>query len=206
MNCSAIPVSNGTCTDCSQTGTCLEVLCDDGYEADGLSCVPVCPENCKTCVKGVCSECNNGYTLKDGLCAVSCDRYNVGRGTCAECDESRCTDAECDGKNAYFDPAIGKCGVECDANQYLDSSYACRDCPAGQTSAGGWFANPTNCYSCDSIPVDGGRCTACKNGSCTKAECENGYALDSSKTACIAVRVTCESPLTISDDGCCCVK
>ena len=181
--------------------------CENGYTLsdDRLSCIPSCPENCKTCSNGVCTDCGDGYTLNDGKC-LDCSVYNVGNGTCTACDEYGCTDAECNGSNAFFNPTFRKCGVECDVNQYLDSSYTCRDCPAGQTSPGGWFANPTDCYSCDSIPVDGGRCTECKNGSCTKAECEDGYVLDSTGRTCIAALASCLSPLKISDDGCCCVK
>ena len=165
-----------------------------------------CPANCAECSDWEqCTKCNDGYTLQNGVC-LDCSVYNVGNGTCTECDEYGCTDAECNGSNAFFNPTFRKCGVECDANQYLDSSYTCRDCPAGQTSSGGWFANPTDCYSCDSIPVDGGRCTECKNGSCTKAECEDGYVLDSMGRTCIAALASCLSPLKISDDGCCCVK
>ncbi len=144
--------------------------------------------------------------LQNGECVAACDRYDVGNGTCTECDSYGCTDAECNGSNGFFNPIFRKCGVECDVNQYLDSSYTCQDCPAGQTSTGGWLATPTNCYSCESIPVDGGTCTECQDGSCTKARCENGYVLDASGTACIAARATCSSPLKISDDGCCCVK
>jgi len=165
-----------------------------------------CPANCAECSDWEqCTKCNDGYTLQNGVC-VDCSAFNVGNGTCTECDEYGCTDAECNGSNTFFNPTFRKCGVECDVNQYLDSSYTCRDCPAGQTSSGGWFANPTNCYSCDSIPVDGGRCTECKNGSCTKAECEDGYVLDSMGRTCIAALASCLSPLKISDDGCCCVK
>lgn len=193
------------CAACDSWGFCYQ--CENGYTLsdDRLSCLPACSENCKTCSNGVCTDCDDGYTLNDGKC-IDCSTYNVGNGTCTECDEYGCTDAECNGINAFFNPTFRKCGVECDANQYLDSSYTCRDCPAGQTSPGGWFANPTNCYSCDSIPVDGGRCTECKNGSCTKAECENGYVLDSMGRTCIAALASCSSPLKISDDGCCCVK
>lgn len=193
------------CAACDSWGFCYQ--CENGYTLsdDRLSCLPACSENCKTCSNGVCTDCGDGYTLNDGKC-LDCSVYNVGNGTCTACDEYGCTDAECNGINAFFNPTFRKCGVECDANQYLDSSYTCRDCPAGQTSPGGWFANPTNCYSCDSIPVDGGRCTECKNGSCTKAECEDGYVLDSTGRTCIAALASCLSPLKISDDGCCCVK
>ena len=193
------------CAACDSWGFCYQ--CENGYTLsdDRLSCLPACSENCKTCSNGVCTDCDDGYTLNDGKC-LDCSVYNVGNGTCTACDEYSCTDAECNGINAFFNPTFRKCGVECDANQYLDSSYTCRDCPAGQTSPGGWFANPTNCYSCDSIPVDGGRCTECKNGSCTKAECEDGYVLDSTGRTCIAALASCLSPLKISDDGCCCVK
>ena len=174
------------------------------YVLDHYYC---CPENCAECSDwGQCTTCNDGYTLQDGACVAGCDQYDVGNGTCTECDSSGCTDAECNGTNAYFDPAHRKCGVECDVNQYLDASYTCQDCPAGQTSTGGWLTTPTNCYSCGSIPVDGGTCTECQDGVCTKARCENGYVLDASGTACIAARATCSSPLKISDDGCCCVK
>ena len=193
------------CSSCNVGGYCIQ--CESGYTLsdDRLSCLPACSENCKTCSNGVCTDCGDGYTLNDGKC-LDCSVYNVGNGTCTECDEYGCTDAECNGSNAFFNPTFRKCGVECDVNQYLDSSYTCRDCPVGQTSSGGWFANPTNCYSCDSIPVDGGRCTECKNGSCTKAECEDGYVLDSTGRTCIAALASCLSPLKISDDGCCCVK
>ena len=193
------------CAACDSWGFCYQ--CENGYTLsdDRLSCLPACSENCKTCSNGVCTDCGDGYTLSDGKC-LDCSVYNVGNGTCTECDEYGCTDAECNGSNTFFNPTFRKCGVECDVNQYLDSSYTCRDCPAGQTSSGGWFANPTNCYSCDSIPVDGGRCTECKNGSCTKAECEDGYVLDSTGRTCIAALASCLSPLKISDDGCCCVK
>lgn len=193
------------CAACDSWGFCYQ--CENGYTLsdDRLSCLPACSENCKTCSNGVCTDCGDGYTLNDGKC-LDCSVYNVGNGTCTECDEYGCTDAECNGSNAFFNPTFRKCGVECDVNQYLDSSYTCRDCPAGQTSSGGWFANPTNCYSCDSIPVDGGRCTECKDGSCTKAECEDGYVLDSTGRTCIAALASCLSPLKISDDGCCCVK
>ena len=193
------------CAACDSWGFCYQ--CENGYTLsdDRLSCLPACSENCKTCSNGVCTDCDDGYTLNDGKC-LDCSVYNVGNGTCTACDEYSCTDAECNGINAFFNPTFRKCGVECDANQYLDSSYTCRDCPAGQTSPGGWFANPTNCYSCDSIPVNGGRCTECKNGSCTKAECEDGYVLDSTGRTCIAALASCLSPLKISDDGCCCVK
>lgn len=193
------------CAACDSWGFCYQ--CENGYTLsdDRLSCLPACSENCKTCSNGVCTDCDDGYTLNDGKC-LDCSVYNVGNGTCTACDEYGCTDAECNGSNAFFNSTFRKCGVECDANQYLDSSYTCRDCPAGQTSPGGWFANPTNCYSCDSIPVDGGRCTECKNGSCTKAECEDGYVLDSTGRTCIAALASCLSPLKISDDGCCCVK
>ena len=193
------------CAACDSWGFCYQ--CESGYTLsdDRLSCLPSCPENCKTCSNGVCTDCNDGYTLNNGKC-IDCSIYNVGNGTCTACDEYGCTDAECNGSNAFFNPTFRKCGAECDVNQYLDSSYTCRDCPAGQTSPGGWFANPTNCYSCDSIPVDGGRCTECKNGSCTKAECEDGYVLDSTGRTCIAALASCLSPLKISDDGCCCVK
>ena len=174
------------------------------YVLDHYYC---CPENCAECSDwGQCTTCNDGYTLQDGACVAGCDQYDVGNGTCTECDSSGCTDAECNGTNAYFDPTFRKCGVECDVNQYLDSSYTCQDCPAGQTSTGGWLTTPTNCYSCESIPVDGGTCTECQDGVCTKARCENGYVLDASGTACIAARATCSDPLKISDDGCCCVK
>lgn len=193
------------CAACDSWGFCYQ--CENGYTLsdDRLSCLPACSENCKTCSNGVCTDCGDGYTLNDGKC-LDCSVYNVGNGTCTACDEYGCTDAECNGSNAFFNPTFRKCGVECDTNQYLDSSYTCRDCPAGQTSPGGWFANPTNCYSCDGIPVDGGRCTECKNGSCTKAECEDGYVLDSTGRTCIAALASCLSPLKISDDGCCCVK
>lgn len=193
------------CAACDSWGFCYQ--CESGYTLsdDRLSCLPSCPENCKTCSNGVCTDCNDGYTLNNGKC-LDCSVYNVGNGTCTACDEYGCTDAECNGSNAFFNPTFRKCGAECDVNQYLDSSYTCRNCPAGQTSPGGWFANPTDCYSCDSIPVDGGTCTECKNGSCTKAECEDGYVLDSTGRTCIAALASCLSPLKISDDGCCCVK
>ena len=181
-------------------------VCQSGYYDNGESCSS-CGNGCSECSDaGACTACENGYTLQDGECVVACDQYDVGNGTCTECDSSGCTDAECNGTNAYFDPTFRKCGVECDVNQYLDASYTCQDCPAGQTSTGGWLTTPTNCYSCASIPVDGGTCTECQDGVCTKARCENGYVLDASGTACIAARATCSSPLKISDDGCCCVK
>lgn len=199
---------NATCSD----GSTLKSKVMEHYYKETSSSMSIehyycCPENCAECSDwGQCTTCNDGYTLQDGACVAGCDQYDVGNGTCTECDSSGCTDAECNGTNAYFDPTFRKCGVECDVNQYLDASYTCQDCPAGQTSTGGWLTTPTNCYSCASIPVDGGTCTECQDGVCTKARCENGYVLDASGTACIAARATCSDPLKISDDGCCCVK
>ena len=181
-------------------------VCQSGYYDNGESC-SACGGGCSECSgPNSCTACEDGYTLQDGECVAACDRYDVGNGTCTECDSYGCTDAECNGSNGFFNPIFRKCGVECDVNQYLDASYTCQDCPAGQTSTGGWLTTPTNCYSCDSIPVDGGTCTECQDGVCTKARCENGYVLDASGRACIAARATCSSPLKISDDGCCCVK
>ena len=194
--CSDIAVAGGECTSCSYDGSvCESVSCNEGWtNASVTSCTAT-----KVCSAG-------GFWDEESQSCKRCDTYMIANGGCVECDAKACSKAECDKPNMTFDQNAQKCGVECAADTYLDASFACKACEKGQYAAGGWSAEPTNCTACSAIAVEGGTCVECENGECLKASCGDGWRLDESGKKCLKNAANCLDGLTVSADGCCCVK
>ena len=194
--CSDIVVAGGECTSCSYDGSvCESVSCAEGWtNASVTSCTAT-----KVCSAG-------GFWDEESQSCKRCDTYMIANGGCVECDAAGCSKAECDKPNMTFDQSAQKCGVECAADTYLDASFACKACEKGQYAAGGWSAEATSCTACSAIAVEGGTCLECSNGECLKASCGNGWRLDESGKKCLKNAANCLDGLTVSADGCCCVK
>lgn len=195
-SCSDITVVGGECTSCSYDGSvCESVSCAEGWtNASVTSCTAT-----KVCSAG-------GFWDEENQSCKRCDTYMIANGGCVECDAKACSKAECDKPNMTFDQSAQKCGVECAADTYLDASFACKACEKGQYAAGGWSAEATSCTACSAIAVEGGTCVECANGECLKASCGDGWRSDESGKKCLKNAANCLDGLTVSADGCCCVK
>ena len=192
--------ASGNCRPCSDScsydgSVCESVSCNEGWtNASVTSCTAT-----KVCSAG-------GFWDEESQSCKRCDTYMIANGGCVECDAAGCSKAECDKPNMTFDQNAQKCGVECAADTYLDASFECKACEKGQYSAGGWSAEATSCTACSTIAVEGGTCVECANGECLKASCGDGWRLDESGKKCLKNAANCLDGLTVSADGCCCVK
>ncbi len=167
----------GPCLDveCSDNGACVEVDgdascdCDDGFEADGLSCVAENGDNNQP--GDPCDDINcgpNGSCVDDGDGNPACDcdaDYEADGLSCVLADP--CTEYECEPN--------GNCELDGDGNPECDCNDGYE--PQGDTCAP--EDTPCDVFSCE----PNGSCEVDANGN-AECDCDAGY--EPSGTTCVA--------------------
>ncbi len=167
----------GPCLDvnCSNNGACTEVDgepacdCDDGFEADGLSCVATNGNNDPP--GDPCEDINcgpNGSCVDDGTGNPACDcdiDYEADGLSCVLADP--CTEYECEPN--------GSCELDGDGNPECDCNEGYE--PQGDTCAP--EDTPCDVFNCE----PNGSCEVDANGN-AQCDCDTGY--EPSGTSCVA--------------------
>ncbi len=173
--CSTIPVSNATCSACSQSGKCTAATCKSGYYKlnaigkDSLAC-GVCPAG--TYINGgSCAYCSSG-TFTSGQNQSSCSvcssiKIAVGNsGTTVDCSScsstGKCTAFTC--PTGYYSNGT-KC-VNCPTGcSSCSSASSCSACSSGYFLKGGTCHKEIPCCSyCSSCDKTTGTCSSCNGG------------------------------------------
>ncbi|XP_076844464.1 proprotein convertase subtilisin/kexin type 5 isoform X2 [Brachyhypopomus gauderio] len=181
VNSNACELCHKACATCAAAGIKSCDRCAVGYLMEEWKCVSSCSQgfypvhsysdptgqtqnscrrcdaSCLKCVgpgKGNCSDCVNGYSLRNGVCVLihdcSTGEYQDESGNCHVCDR---TCRKCKGSNN--DDCIG-----CSASRWLDDGQCVTHCPKGKYKSSG------QCHVCDHTCaqcVDAGpaNCTSC---------------------------------------------
>ena len=191
--CSTISVANGTCAECTTTGTCTKVTCSDGYYVSGTTC----------------KLCEAGYYCTGGVrnpCHAGAYQDQTGQTTCKPCSAGRYA--------ANDSKPHAECTC-CAAGTFAASGAAtgCSSCPSGT------FANSscsTGCIPCTvlSVPtcgkngpyVAGTNCSGCNasTGECTDVTCRSDTVKESGLccVACGAMFGTCATCTMSSCTSC----
>ena len=87
-----------------------------------MICEP-CSDNCSVCTNAnTCSNCDDGYYVKNGMCVTDCgEGYFLGYDECYECEES-CLN--CTGNGSDY------C-TECESPLYFHEDKCLDSCPTG---------------------------------------------------------------------------
>ena len=204
-----ISIANGKCTACSSDKTCTAATCNDGYMWNGSACVKLeCPagqyasgNSCVDCPSGKWSA---GGTATSTSCQA-CASIKIKHGVCNACTASGvCTASSCNSERGYgwSDSANACVPLTCGVGQIFGSG-SCYDCPSGTYSKGEKTYKEDNrfflCMTCSSIVIENGKCTDCtKDGTCTAADCNDGYAWNGS--AC--VKLECPAGQYLNGTSC----
>ena len=198
VDCSTIPVQNGTCTSCSSTGTCSAISCNSEYALSNGKCVYVGSGN-PWSGESYPWVCGDGYAPINGVCEEICQyQVNLEGGVCMKYCAGTvgttngplrrvCLSAKCfDGRPPQSERAT-----------YLGSDTYHHYC------------RPENCADSS----DWGQCTSCNdgytltNGSCVMAapSCTDGQYADSTGKcqSCSNISVTNGTCSACSSDGTC---
>lgn len=147
--------------------------CENGFEPvydqnNVLTTCKRCPDNCKSCTGGNCTECRPGLRVVNNKCVDQC------RLPCKDCTDTspdKCT--SCIGGYNLVEQACAP-DLTCNTNK------TCTFCPIGYNLLAGeclQCKGGDNCRTCDNINIE--KC----------ASCVRGYYLTSSQT-CAACNIT----------------
>ena len=167
---------NGTCLGCYAPGEqadCYDLVCNDGYVADG-----------DTCMETTCDD----YYRKSGTsCVANCTGVTCESGYTPVADYDRCC---CEADESDSSSTSGST-TTCSAGYYVSGS-SCVACSSGTWSSGG---TATSCSSCSSIYAGGSNitCTSCTtDGTCTGSNGGSSSSSSSSSSSCTAeIGYTC---------------
>ncbi|CAD8128066.1 unnamed protein product [Paramecium sonneborni] len=194
-------------------------LCDDGNDTpfDGCyQCQFQCELLCKTCLQGICQNCQLGYKLQNSICVNDCgDGLIVPNESCDDANtipRDGCT-------NCIIDPGFNCitlknknfcfiCSSNCISCDYINSKIICLKCKKG------YFLTSNSCIQCSNYCeecVDNpNNCTQCKIENCQKCDNKEGYYSDFTIKKCItkcgdhitAGNEQCDDGNIINNDGC----
>ena len=177
---SYIPKTCSNNSNCPASRSCQNGICVDPPSCDGCTADQVCfqgecvtkggckkgnccPEPCSECdqAEDVCTKCQSGYYLVDGVC-IECPEY-------ATCDGGS-KPFEC---TAPFLKTLDESGCDCPAGYVLNTDEGtCTLCPAGKVCGGNNTTTPENC------PLG----SYCPEGTIEPTECDPGkYCPEGSK-------------------------
>ncbi|MBQ9817942.1 MAG: hypothetical protein IJM59_10840 [Proteobacteria bacterium] len=196
-------ITNASSTECDK-GSCIVLECKSGFHVspDNKSCISNESTKCAPPNGGQEVNCNDAIidsavtTCNAGVCEVvecavdhhpSSDKKSCIKNTATAC-ASTTSSATVNCNNKILNSATTTCNkgvckvTNCAANHHITNSDAI-SCTANSNTQCGATSSSTT-VNCNTTIIHS-TTTACTSGACTVSNCESGFHLNSSKTACV---------------------
>ncbi|KAM3127649.1 hypothetical protein pb186bvf_020246 [Paramecium bursaria] len=205
-----LQVTNGYC-NCGTPLGCTQITCNAGYASNGNISSPQCIQcatGCSVCTvkqtTTICSTCNTGYSMVNGVCISNqnCASFSAKTGMCQSCQSGYYFVGLLNPTStytylSYYTYTLNYC-QPCGISNCIQcpSQYTCQKCNTGfywnQQQAGG------SCSACPS------HCSVCTELGCTT--CVSGYQIQQNATCLSCTATNILNCVSSSCDGSTCLS